>query len=241
MDRYFTKQRLSEMVANEIRSMIDRMGFKPGDKIFSENELTKRLNVSRSSVREAIRILEVTGLLTVQQGKGVFIRDSHEEQFQAVGQWIQEHSDNLFEQFEVRLLIEPAAAARAARSANAEELEQMRAALGAFEEAVNTESVASAIAQDQTFHTTIARATRNRTLHVLMKTFARSLNEGWITSLHLPGRLTKTISEHRAILNAIQAGDEEAARQAMMDHLERALADIKEHSNRSTDNSGSSE
>lgn len=218
------------MVADEIRSMIKESGFGPGEKIFSENELTKRLGVSRSSVREAIRILEVTGLLTVRQGKGVYLRESDEQQFAALGQWIQEHSDSLFEQFEVRLLIEPGAAECAAREAKPEELAQMKDALTLFEASVQTGSVQAAIAQDAKFHTSIAKATRNRTLYVLMKTFSRNLNEAWITSLHMPGRLEKTVVEHRAILDAIESGDGETAKAAMASHLRNALGEIKEYS-----------
>jgi len=215
------------MVADEIRSMIKESGFQPGDKVFSENELTRKLGVSRSSVREAIRILEVTGLVTVQQGKGVFIRESQEQQFQPLATWIQEHADSLFEQFEVRLLIEPGCAARAAGSAKPEELALMRDSLTLFGAAVEAGSVQAAIIQDENFHTLIARATRNRTLHILMKTFSRNLTEAWITSLHVPGRLEKTVVEHRAILTAIENGDGDAARNAMTVHLETAQNEIK--------------
>lgn len=228
MDRFFTRKRLSEMVADEIRSMIRQEGLQPGDRVFSEHELTRRLNVSRSSVREAIRILEVTGLLTVQQGRGVFLRDTASQQFEPLGAWIREHADALFEQFEVRRLLEPECAARAAELAERNELLQMRESLQLFEEHCASEAIQGAIAQDEIFHTLIARATRNRTMHILMKTFARNLTEGWITSMSIRSRRIKTIAEHRAILDAIADREPDAARAAMLRHLDNALADIKE-------------
>ena len=229
MTERFRRKRLSDMVASEIRRMIDEAGFGPGDKIYSENQLTRTLDVSRTSVREAIRILEVQGLLTVRQGKGIFIRDSEEEQFEALGRWIQEHSDSLFEHFEIRLLIEPDCAARAARLIEPGEIDEIRETLRRFEEHCAQSAIQGAIVEDKQFHNLVARASRNRTLHVLMKTFTRSLNEGWITSLNLPGRQIKTITEHRSILDAIEAHDTERARGAMLDHLTNALAEIKSY------------
>lgn len=221
------KKRLSDMVAAEIRGMIKADQFQPGDKIYSEHELTRRLSVSRASVREAIRILEVSGLLTVRQGKGIFVRERDNPDFDALGEYIQDHSDSIFEQFEIRLLIEPDGAARAAARATTEEIGEMRDALRGFEEYCAAGAVAGAIAQDEVFHTLIARTTGNRTLYILMKTFARSLTEGWVTSLSVPGRQIKTITEHRAILDAIEAHDQEGARLAMKTHLTKAMTEVR--------------
>lgn len=223
----FTKQRLSDMVATEIRSMIKADGFGPGDKIYSENELTKRLGVSRASVREAIRILEVSGLLTVHQGRGVFLQTKQEEEFNALAHYIREHADSLFEQFEIRLMIEPECAARAASTASPEEVAELRTILRTFEEHCAAEEIQGAVLQDERFHENLAKATGNRTLYILMKTFSRNLTEAWITSLSVPGRQIKTISEHRAILDAIEAGEAERARSAMNTHLSNALREIR--------------
>lgn len=238
MAQRFAKQRLSDMVATEIRSMIKQDGFQPGDKIYSEHELTKRLGVSRASVREAIRILEVSGLLSVHQGRGVFLRNDNTEEFSALTKFVHDHSDSIFEQFEIRLLIEPDCAARAARLATTDEIRELREILQRFEEHCAAEEVQGAISQDELFHTKIAKATRNRTLHVLMSTFARNLTESWITSLSVPGRQIKTITEHRAILDAIEAGNESDANTAMRIHLSNALAEIQSYTG--TTDTGSS-
>ncbi len=225
----FEKRRLSEMAADEIRKMIKEAGFQPGDKIFSENELTKRLEVSRSSVREAIRILEVTGLVTAHHGKGVFLNDQRREQFEPLRQWIADHEDSLFEQFEVRLLIEPEAAALAAEKAQAEEIAELRRLSASFAEAAETEDTEKAIEADSAFHTVIAQATRNKTIHVLMSTFGQRLTEGWITSLSIPGRMQKTIAEHGKILAAIENRVPEEARKHMRKHLVNARNEIRSY------------
>ena len=82
------KVRLSDSVIDAIKEMITEDGFKPGDKFYSENELTKKLQVSRSSIREALRILEVTGQVSVKQGKGIYITDKQGQQFSEFSSWL---------------------------------------------------------------------------------------------------------------------------------------------------------
>jgi len=219
------------MAADEIRKMIKEAGFQPGDKVFSESELTKRLDVSRSSVREAIRILEVTGLVTVHHGKGVFLNDLQKDQFETLRQWIADHENSLFEQFEVRLLIEPEAAALAAEKAQEEEIAELHTLSAAFAEAADAGNTGTAIEADSAFHTAVAKATRNRTIHVLMSTFGQNLTEAWVTSLNMPGRMQKTVSEHGKILAAIEARAPEEARKQMRRHLVTARNEIRSYLN----------
>jgi len=217
------------MAAEQIRGMIDEAGFQPGEKIFSESELIRRLGISRSSVREAIRILEVTGLVTVHHGKGVFLKEQGDGPFESLRKWISEHQDTLFEQFEVRLLIEPEAAAVAAIRAEEPELTELRSLLSTFTEAVEAGKIETAMTMDAEFHERVATATRNRTLSELMKTFSHRLTEGWVTSLQVPGRLEKTVEEHRSLLEALEARSPDEARERMRQHLVNARNDIRTH------------
>lgn len=221
------KRRLSALAADQIRQMIDQEGFEPGDKIFSENELIKRLGVSRSSIREAIRILEITGIVTVHQGKGVFLKSQGDGPFDALREWLSEHQESLFEQFEVRLLIEPEASALAALRAEEQELRELRRLFNSFTEALEGNDLEMAMTVDAEFHEMVAQATRNRTLAELMKTFSHKLTEGWITSLQVPGRLEKTVDEHRQLLEALEARSASDARDSMRQHLINARNDIR--------------
>jgi GntR family transcriptional repressor for pyruvate dehydrogenase complex len=221
------KKRLSEIAAEQIRHMIKESGFAPGEKIFSESELIRRLGVSRASVREAIRILEVTGLVVVYHGKGVFLKEQGVGQFETLRDWLNEHQDTLFEQFEVRLLIEPEAAAVAAIRAREPELRELRRLVGTFIEAVESGQLERAMTLDAEFHEALATATRNRTLSELMTTFSHRLTEGWVTSLQVPGRLEKTVEEHGGVLEALEARDADEAREQMRRHLVNARNDIR--------------
>ncbi len=222
------KERVSILVTDAIKTIIKEENLQPGDKLYSEKELVSKLEVSRSSIREALRMLEVSGVVKVYQGKGVFISDP-EEQTYPVKQWVVENADALKEHFEVRLLIEPHAAALACRCAESRDLEALRKAYASFVEKVQAGNVIKAISCDSAFHLAVARATKNRTLAVLMKTMDQTLNEGWYASLHAPGRLFSSIEEHRRLLQAILDRDQESAAKAMEDHLKNALKDIQHY------------
>ena len=222
------KERVSILVTDAIKTIIKEENLKPGDKLYSEKELVKKLEVSRSSIREALRMLEVSGMVKVYQGKGVFVSDPEESSY-PVKQWVVENADALKEHFEVRLLIEPHAAALACRYAEPKDLEALKTSYASFVETVKTGNVIEAICSDSAFHLAVAKATKNRTLAVLMKTMDQTLNEGWYASLHAPGRLHSSIEEHGRLLQAILDHDPESAAKAMEDHLNNALKDIQHY------------
>jgi GntR family transcriptional regulator, transcriptional repressor for pyruvate dehydrogenase complex len=221
------KVRLSERVIDAIREMIVEDNFKPGDKFYSENELTKKLEVSRSSIREAVRILEATGLVTVKHGKGIFISNSMKQEMEAFSNWLKNNETALIEHFEVRLIIDPKAAAASARNADQFEIEKMEEVCNDFYLKTRENNIAGLIKCDEEFHRLLAKSTKNKTLYFVMKTMTNSLSEGWISSLHVPGRTEKTVGEHKDILDAIKQGDPDRAEQAMVVHLKNAVADIR--------------
>ncbi len=92
-----------------------------------------------------------------------------------------------------------------------------------------TGDVIQSISSDSAFHLAVAKATKNRTLAVLMRTMDQTLNEGWYASLHAPGRLESSIAEHGRLLQAILNHDQEEASRAMEDHLKNALKDIQHY------------
>jgi len=211
--------------------MIVEDNFKPGDKFYSENELTKKLQVSRASVREAIRILEVTGEVIVEQGKGVYITDINAEKFQPFIHWLKTNEQSITDLFEVSLIIDPKAAAYAAQKADSDDIRKMEEICTQFEFHAKRKNTADIIKCDRDFHRWLAKATKNLTLYVLMESMTTSLPNGWISSLHIPGRIEKTIHEHRVIIEAVKNRDKEGAEQAMIRHLENALSEILLHMN----------
>ncbi len=222
------KGRLSETVREAIQQIISEEGLKPGDKLYSENQLSKRLGVSRSSIREAVRMLEASGFVEVHQGKGIFLTDRPEHASSLI-EWVVSNVGLLKEHFEIRLQLEPYAAAMAARKVDGEGLLKLEEAFHDFCTQVEEGNTPEAITRDSAFHLAISEMAHNRTLSVLMGTMAESLNEGWIASLNTPGRLSRTVAEHGAILEAVRDHDAAAAAEAMRVHLSNAIDDIEEY------------
>jgi GntR family transcriptional regulator, transcriptional repressor for pyruvate dehydrogenase complex len=220
--------RLSERVCEALKKLIDEENFKPGDKFYSENILTTKLQISRSSVREAVRILEATGWVKVEHGKGIYIVNKKHQPFEVFTSWLKNNRTDILEHFEVRLMIDPRAAAYAAQKATAEDIDILDALCEEFSLHADQAPTEVLIKIDQRFHAAIAKSTKNKTLTVLMNTMARNLSEGWISSLHVPDRIQKTVKEHRKIVGSIKKREPEAAERYMVEHLTNALKEIKQ-------------
>jgi len=220
------RERLSNQVLLEIKRIIHEKGYTPGDRFYSEGELVGMFSVSLSSIREAIRSLEVSGVLTVQQGKGIFIADPHREEHHAFADWLRENETSLEEHFEMRLIIDPKAAGYAARKADKTDIRKLEDICEEFRLMVGNGSVIDMIKLDEQFHLQLAKSTKNRTLYMIMKTMTESLPEGWISSLNVPGRIEKSVHEHQDIIEAIKLQNAELAEQRMETHLRSALDEI---------------
>ena len=226
------KVRLSESVIDAIKKMIVDDGFNPGEKFYSEKELTRKLEVSRSSIREALRILEVTGQVNVKQGKGIFISDTQVKRFKEFSTWLKNNEQSIKDNFEVRLIVEPKAARRAAEKATSGDIKKMETACSQFAESARNGNTEEAIVCDHRFHNSLSGATKNKTLYVLMKAMTTTLADGWVSSLYTPGRIQQTIYEHDDIVDAIKNKDRAGAENAMTRHLVNALHDITAHLNK---------
>ena len=219
-------ERISDRISEVLIRVIGEEKFKTGDKFYSENELAAKLGVSRSSIREAIRSLEVTGWVTVRQGKGIFVVSGVDRSRDGFMEWIKNNREELQQHFEVRLLLDPRAAVYAARNATKSEIGELETICSEFKAKLDAGDMEGLISVDERFHFMLGRCAHNKTLFVLIRTMAKSLPIGWITSLHVPGRTNKTVAEHNAIFDAIRGHDEKKAERAMIVHLENAQREI---------------
>ena len=191
---------------------------KPGDLLPPERELVQMLGVSRSSVRDAIRSLELMGLLEPRQGIGTVVRDRGEVPANPLAAALQNQQKTVGELLEVRQMIEPALASRAALHATPAELADMEKILVRQAEMVRRGELA--IDEDSEFHYLIALASDNgvvlKVVDILMD-LLRSTRE---RSLQVEGRQKKSLAGHRRILAALKRGDSAAAEAAMRRHLQ---------------------
>jgi GntR family transcriptional repressor for pyruvate dehydrogenase complex len=212
------KVRRYEQVAEQIRKLISEGTLKPGDLLPPERELAGKLGVGRSSIRDAVRTLEVMGILEPRQGHGTVVRDlSADALVVPLSLVLTRKRELVTELLDVRRMIEPGLAARAAKNATEEEIAQMRAILDRHEAKLRRGE--QAIDEDSDFHYSIALAARNSLVLRVFDVLMDLLRESRSRSLQVPGRPKRSFDGHRRILRAIESRDAKAAEAAVHKHL----------------------
>ena len=213
------KVRRYEQVAEQIRKLIASGSLKPGDLLPPERELCSSLGVGRSSIRDAIRTLEVMGILEPRQGHGTVVRDlSADSLIIPLAHVLTRKRELVSELLDVRRMIEPGLAARAARNATAEEIAQMEEILRRHQARLRKGE--PTIEEDSAFHYAIALAARNSVVLRVLDVLMDLLVESRARSLQVPGRPERSYQGHRIILRAIKRRDAKSAAAAVKKHLE---------------------
>ena len=211
------RNRVYTEVARQLQArIVDKL--KPGDMLPPERELVRRFGVSRSSIRDAIRSLEAVGLLEPRQGVGTVVRElSSDAVANPVANALLQKRKVIDDLLDVRNIIEPALAGRAALHASREHLAKLEAILRRQEEKVSQGELTTE--EDSSFHYTIAVAADNTVMLKLVHVLMDLLHETRARSLQVGGRRQKSLAGHRRILAALKDGDGDAAEGAMRRHL----------------------
>ena len=213
------RTRVFEGVAQQIQQLIVDGGLKPGARLPPERELASRLAVSRSSVRDAIRILELAGLVIPRQGEGTVVADLSPENVVApIASILVRKRELIAELIDVRKMIEPALAARAAERASPEDIGRLEAILE--RQRAKAERGESTVGEDSEFHYHIALAAKNKVVRSVIDVLMQLLKETRARSLQAPGRPRRSLEGHRRVLAAIRRHDPAAAERAVRRHLE---------------------
>jgi GntR family transcriptional repressor for pyruvate dehydrogenase complex len=209
--------KIYEEVAQQIQRRITQH-MRPGDTLPPERELAQMFRVSRSSVRDAIRSLEIIGLLEPRQGLGTVVKEVPADALLTplAGLLLQKRK-TLQELLEVRQMIEPPLAARAALRASPEWLAALETIIKQQEQRVRRGELA--IEEDSEFHYQIALAADNAVVLKVLDVLMDLLRETRERSLQSPGRLEKSFAGHCRILAALKRRDPRAAEAAMRRHL----------------------
>jgi len=221
------RKRLSESAIDELKKFIAENNLNDGSQLPSERELVSKLQISRGSLREALRILEITGLIDVRPGKGIFVRQVNGDLVIPLPSWVTKYKDAIYKHFETRLILEPEIAALAARRITAEEIRMIEENVGRQNRLYEHEVVAI-IRTDIEFHLLITEAAKNETISMLMNSLAKISFEGWKAALRVQGRNESAVSEHAEILRIISKRDEDGARTAMHEHMLASIRMLKE-------------
>lgn len=204
-------------IVERLVGLIIHEGLRPGDQLMPERELMAKLEVGRSSLREAIKTLCALGILEIKRGTGTFVGYGDTSMLTKPLSWgLFLNQSSIQQVIEARSVIEVALAGWAAQRATEEEIATIKRLLEQLE--TNQHTMAKYIESDLAFHLAIARAAHNDMLANVLTMFQHVLRVWMETTYKEANGATDSMTLHREIYAAIQARDEAAAREAMAEH-----------------------
>ena len=213
---------LAENVADDILAMISiDKKFVMGDKLPNENELSASLQVSRTTLREAIRILIAHNVLEIRRGKGTYVKNNQEL---TEGYCLNELATfqlDVKDLYEMRLIFEPQSAYYAAKRATDKELERILYYGRLEEELILKKEDRTEV--EQAFHKSIAKATHNEFMNRLMPILYQAIDKGVLLSDSKEEMVQNTLNDHRMIMEFLAKRDAEGAKTAMKLHIIHAM------------------
>ncbi len=209
-----------EATALKIKEEIIKGNLNEGDKLPPERELAETLGVGRSTVREALQMLKIMGLLTVKGGGkgGAFVRGTNISSVISMIQLMLELEISSWEEvLEVRMAVEPFANSLAASNRSWTDLTKLEEILKKSRDSFNNRSIYTALNAD--FHLTLAKSSHNKLLISLVLAIGGLIAKNATEVTVSPEHFTLAYNDHRKIYEAVRSGDKQAAYDITMRHL----------------------
>jgi GntR family transcriptional repressor for pyruvate dehydrogenase complex len=225
------KRRAYEDIVQQVLGLIESGKLKRGDQLPSERDLTDAFKVSRTTVREAIRILESMKLLQCRQGNGTYVlASSAKALIQPLAAALFHANDDIRDIFYVRKIIEPHVAHLAAENATPQEIEALVKILDEQEACIGRGE--SVVETNTRFHNHLAKAAKNRVIERLLLALIDlldQLQEEYLLEEERNKRAERSLKGHKRVLAAIRNGEGNVARKSMLRHLEDIERIIFQH------------
>lgn len=217
--------RLYEQIVQQIEETILRGELKPGDQLPAEREMAQRFGVSRTAVREAVKVLREKGLVEALSGRGTFITDGTSQAIrQSLGLIMKiGQPDGSTHLAEVREILEPEIAALAATRIEEQHLATMREAFAVMDRSMNDPD--AYIEADLDFHLSLAEAAANPLILSLLDSIVGLLREQRMRIFKVDGGPARGQFHHKRILEAIESRDPKKAHEVMRAHLRQVRED----------------
>lgn len=219
------RDKLYTQVADQIEQLMIDESLRPGEKLPGEREMADRMGVSRTVVREAIRVLGVRGLVAVKSGCGTYVQEpSAKDAVASIERFLKlrQTGEPFTHIHEVRTMIEVETAGLAAERASPDDISRLQSTIEGM--SAHRQDMDAYIEYDHAFHEGLAEATHNSLFGVLLGPISGLLHQVILVSVQAPGALDAGLNHHRNILDQVRRHDPEAARQAMREHLAQARA-----------------
>lgn len=203
---------LAELTYESLRSAILRGAFRPGERL-TERDLSQKLGVSTTPVKEALRRLELEGLVRSVPRSGTFVSEDIKETIEEMGV--------------IRAALEGAIAYLAASKATDDDLAALREQLSRMEQATRSRDISDAIQANQSFHELIHQISKNRYLQQMSEIIRFYDRASRQKALSDQAEMERGLEEHRKVYEAIAARAPDAAQQAMVQHIMRTTRHLK--------------
>lgn len=220
------RRRLSDLVVEQITSLIGSGGYEPSERLPSERELAKRFAVSRASVRESLRILESMGLIEVRPGVGAMVAP-HSSATANVASYVWTHPSEVLAMFEVREVVSGRAAELAAQRITDDELHALERNVLNHRAVLGTAPPTELALLDIEFHDQVFAVAGSAALKAVNDCARAQLGTVQHNVLTQQIRREKAIAEHDRVVAAIRVRDPQLAADAMRTHIRRAYQAIQ--------------
>jgi GntR family transcriptional repressor for pyruvate dehydrogenase complex len=227
IDYTVNKTNLYEQIAETLEQAIVGAEIK-AEKLPSEQELSKRFKVSRTVIREALKVLKERGLIRSRNGEGSYISKPNTDTISsAINRIVQ--MDNISDEdiHSIRLLLETAAVRLAAFHAGPEDITRLQYTIDQM--SIHPLSTEQRLRIDSEFHITIARASGNKLLEMFVEVMTLLLGDYMVKGFPGPASMRQVISYHKKIFEAIKNRNPEDAEEAIRCHLVTALENVKKY------------
>ncbi len=213
------REKLYKQVAESIHNSIMMGDLKAGDRLPSERDLAEQLGVSRTVVRDALRLLEERGLVSSNVGDGTYISEIKPKSVsESISLFVKQRQTSYAHLTQVRRMIEVEIAALAAQNATPRDIERLEQSVSEAEQKLH--SLQEFVATDINFHRLLAEASQNPLLPMLLTPISEPLHDLSRRASALMGAPEDALKHHHKILDCVRRGDSEGARRCMRDHLD---------------------
>ena len=215
------RQKLYRQVAEQIQSSVMRGELNAGDRLPSERDLAEQLGVSRTVIRDALRLLEERGLIRINIGDGTYVSEIQPKSIsESISLYVRQKQTSYAHLAQVRRMIEVEIAALAAKNATPEDIERLEQAVQDAEQKIH--SLREFVPSDIHFHRLLAEASQNPLLPMLLAPISEPLHDLSSRASSLPGAPEDALTHHKNILKCVKERDWRGARHAMNNHLDSA-------------------
>jgi GntR family transcriptional repressor for pyruvate dehydrogenase complex len=219
---------VTTQIVESIRESIVKGQFQIGDKLPSEAKLCDTFGVSRSTIREAFRVLQTLGYVELKPGRGAFTVDTNPRDLASIYRWFKESAPKLEDFTEVRGVLEILAIKMAIERANDKEIDALKNINAAFHKAVKAGTNMEVSDLDENFHEQIFSMTKNLLLINLNKLISMEFRKYRLMSFTFAKNRQSAVVPHNKILDAICRRDKAEGIKQMQNHLKQVIIDMEQ-------------